>query len=862
MVNRAVQGRYNCIFMEVMGYQDNRSGAHGAYWNSRIIPKATDIIGGIDPLAEVCAQAHAQGLQVHAWLVPYRACDTWPPLGNAYLTDHDEFLTVPRASMGAGAVAFGDPAAYYLDPGSPDVQEHIVGIVRELATSYPIDGIHFDVIRYMQTDAGYPARTWYEGSSLERFQRITGRSDTPPATGDTQWNDFRRRGITELVRRCRAEIPGLANPRQPVRLSAALVTWSNAPSTFASSEAYRLFQNWEEWQRLAYLDTAVVMTYYSESSYPTWYRNWVNKEMTWRYDRHMVVGQAVYLNTFAQSVTQMQYARSAGADGLVNYNYRDTRSDSGSNWDWYPYVASNFYTSTAAVPTMSWRSPGSASEGTLRGRVTDAVTGDPIDDASVQVGALSAVKTDANGWYAVTLIPATGSGTTYSVSASKSGYPTAARNVQIVAGEVRRADFNLGAGNNSPVITQQPSSVVAEPGTAVLFAVQAAGTDVLGYQWRKNGANLTDGENVTGATADLLQLSDVSTADAGEYRCVVTNAYGSATSDPASLTLTTQMISFIVESRSGGQNYANYSETGTWNSTTGKSTAAGVTTGIGHRWCTIGSGATASFSFTPTATATYEVFTTNCTTSNSGNPLVHKVTHAGGVDNVNVCQNTTCTPNACNVWYSLGQYTFNASTTYKVTLDSSSAAGSGPSGNAGRSDAIKWQSVGPVALPPAIIQQPEEQNVCLGTTAVFAVIVSGSPPFEYQWQKDGQNLVDDGHYTGCTTPTLTIHDCDADDVADYRCVVTNDYGSVTSDPATLNLKPLGQPGDFDGDTDVDLTDFGTFQKCLTGANVTPPATGCSDADLDCDNDVDGADLAKFTNCMTGPEIPGAPTCAN
>ena len=71
----------------------------------------------------------------------------------------------------------------------------------------------------------------------------------------------------------------------------------------------------------------------------------------------------------------------------------------------------------------------------------------------------------------------------------------------------------------------------------------------------------------------------------------------------------------------------------------------------------------------PRGQRTYEVFTTNCTTSNSGNPLIHKVTHVGGSTNVSVCQNTTCTPNAFNVWYSLGTYTLNAGTQYTVTLN-------------------------------------------------------------------------------------------------------------------------------------------------------------------------------------------------
>lgn len=916
MVNRAVQGRYNCIFMEALGYHDNRSSAHGAYWNSNIVPKAPDIIGGIDPLAVLCSKAHAQGLQVHAWLVPYRSCDVWPPLGNTYLSNHDELLMVPRASMNAGPVKFGDPSAYYLDPGSPDVQEYLLSIVRELVTNYPIDGIHFDIIRYMQTDAGYPARTSYANSSLKRFQRITGRSDTPAATGDTAWNDFRRRGITELVRRCRAEIPTLTNPRQPVRLSAALITWGNAPSTFQSSNAYILFQNWEEWQRLGYLDTAIPMTYYAESSYPTWYRNWVDKEMTWRYNRHMVVGPAVYFNTFTQSITQFQYARNAGADGICSYNYRDTRSDSGSNWDWYPYVAANFFTSTDTVPAMPWRNSSTATEGTLWGRVTDATTGNPIDDAGVQVGSMSTVKTDANGYYTVTLITAGASGTTYLVSAGKSGYPTSARNEQVVAGEVRRADFNLGAGDNPPVITEHPTNVLAAAGATALFSVQAAGSDPLGYQWQKNSSNLTNGGNISGTTTNLLQIANVSSGDQADYRCVVTNNYGTAASNAASLTLTGQSITYIVESRSGGQNYANYAETGSWTSTTGKSTAAGCTAGIGHRYCTIGSGATAVYSFTPTVAATYEVFTTNVTTSNSGNPLVHKVTHVGGTTNVNVCQNSTCTPNTCNVWYSLGQFSLNSGTTYTVTLDSSTAAGSSPSGNAGRSDAIKWQSVGVVPQVPVITQHPSNQTVCPNAIATFNVAASGDEPLSYQWQKNNANLTNGGHYSGCATTTLTISNCDAGDAANYRCVVTNSLGNATSNNASLTLKTAtsitqhptnraiteGQTAQFtvaaSGDGTLayqwqknasNITNGGRVSGATSAAlQITSAVTGdsggyrcvvtagCGSAtsnaatltvspagqpgDFDNDGDVDLQDFGVFQSCLTGPTGPPTEGC--
>jgi len=61
------------------------------------------------------------------------------------------------------------------------------------------------------------------------------------------------------------------------------------------------------------------------------------------------------------------------------------------------------------------------------------------------------------------------------------------------------------------------------------------------------------------------------------------------------------------------------------------------------------------------------------------------------------------------------------------------------------------------------------------------------------------------------------------------------------------------PGDFDGDGDVDLTDFVQFQLCFAGSN-NPPAPTCPagvNADLDADGDVDLGDFLIFQQNFTG-----------
>ena len=82
-----------------------------------------------------------------------------------------------------------------------------------------------------------------------------------------------------------------------------------------------------------------------------------------------------------------------------------------------------------------------------------------------------------------------------------------------------------------PRITAQPESRTNAAGTAASFSVTASGSGTLAYQWRRNGSNLTNGGNVSGAASRVLTLSSVSPADVASYDVVVT-WYGSVTSAP------------------------------------------------------------------------------------------------------------------------------------------------------------------------------------------------------------------------------------------------------------------------------------------------------------------------------------------
>jgi len=89
----------------------------------------------------------------------------------------------------------------------------------------------------------------------------------------------------------------------------------------------------------------------------------------------------------------------------------------------------------------------------------------------------------------------------------------------------------------APIIVQQPASLSLYPTETAQFTVEAQGLPPLGYRWRKDGFFLTDSGNISGSLTTNLVISDITSADAGEYDVIVTNSLGSATSEPATLTL-------------------------------------------------------------------------------------------------------------------------------------------------------------------------------------------------------------------------------------------------------------------------------------------------------------------------------------
>lgn len=90
-----------------------------------------------------------------------------------------------------------------------------------------------------------------------------------------------------------------------------------------------------------------------------------------------------------------------------------------------------------------------------------------------------------------------------------------------------------------------------------------------------------------------------------------------------------------------------------------------------------------------------------------------------------------------------------------------------------------------VTSPPTIESQPLGQRAAAGESATFSVVAAGAPPLRFQWFFNGV------HIAGATESRFTIMQVQSRDQGEYSVTVSNDSGSVDSNPAHLEVTGAG-----------------------------------------------------------------------
>ncbi|MEE8452933.1 MAG: family 10 glycosylhydrolase [Thermoguttaceae bacterium] len=272
-----------------------------AHYPSDVLPRSGTFRKYGDQIEQCTTAAKKYGLEVHVWKVNYN-------LSGA----PREFVDMLRR-QGRTQVSAGGEHHPWLCPSHPENKRLELESMLEVAREYPVDGLHFDYIRYPGSD-----RCYCDGCR-DRFEADSGRRVTDwPAdcySGDRSeaYNDWRCRQITDLVAAVHREGKRL---RPTLKISAAV--FGAYPDCRRS-----VAQDWPEWIRLGYLDFVCPMDYTTSDPY---FKGLVKNQLKLvggRIPIYPGIGATASNSTLTPDrvVGQIHHARSLGAQGFTIFNY-------------------------------------------------------------------------------------------------------------------------------------------------------------------------------------------------------------------------------------------------------------------------------------------------------------------------------------------------------------------------------------------------------------------------------------------------------------------------------------------------------------------------------------------------------------
>lgn len=307
-VAAAKKAGLNALFIEVRKSAD-------AYYDSKLEPRAKEIHAGFDPLAYTIKKAHAEGIQVHAWVVVYRAwsgAKTGPTDPEQIVNKHPDWVMLSNTGKN-----WGDEGIY-LDPGVPEARDFIVSVFEDIAKRYNVDGIQYDYVRY-------PGKNWgYSEAALKHYYADTG-ATAKPVPDDPKWLQWRRDQVSALVKLSHDKIKA-ANPR--IQISASTICYGKYSNDWEKTDAYGdVLQDWYQWMREGWIDINIPMNYRSEKdpAAAQSFRNWVNGSEQWNGGRLVYQGIYCASNSVDDVLKQADAARKAGQEGFVLFAFNAGR---------------------------------------------------------------------------------------------------------------------------------------------------------------------------------------------------------------------------------------------------------------------------------------------------------------------------------------------------------------------------------------------------------------------------------------------------------------------------------------------------------------------------------------------------------
>lgn len=302
------KGNHNAVCLQVRSFCD-------AIYKSSYEPWAACLTGtrgqdpGYDPLAFAIEEAHKRGLELHAWVNPFRATSSGTlPESDLLVQNAGKWLIKYNNSSFQGQI---------IDPGYPEAREYVHKVIMEIVNNYDIDGILMD--DYFYAYGG--TNTEDADSRSKHLYKVT------DADKDNSYiDDWRRANVDSVVHRLYRD---LQKTKPWVRFGMGTPgNWSNKatagsyygislPATTAMESYDYLYCNPVEWAKQGWVDYLNPQVYWSTTATKGDYdilTPWWAKKVCEHFSNKLPNGQKVHF--FASQGACYVYNN----DGMEGYN--------------------------------------------------------------------------------------------------------------------------------------------------------------------------------------------------------------------------------------------------------------------------------------------------------------------------------------------------------------------------------------------------------------------------------------------------------------------------------------------------------------------------------------------------------------
>lgn len=346
MLDSLEANNMNAIYFHVRTYCDALYKSAYEPWSS-YVSTARGVEPPLDPLAWLLQEAHKRGIEVYAWVNPYRyghGSNKWGACANDYVNTHPDWLMTTDYET-------------VLNPGIPEVRQRVIDVCKDIVTHYDIDGLVFDDYFYNQGGSSFNL----DSVQYNAYKR---------RGGTLAQADWRRANVNSMV----AGVDSMVLATKPWvhfgigpagSAGADAAQWGVDPTPAGDWQYNQIYSDPLQWIATGTIDFMAPQIYWNIAGTYDELTAWWGK-VGRQFNRHIYVSQDVSKTgnsgwDLGEYLQQVQVMRADGLQGMSYFDYGHWRNNNTKYQDttraFRLFMKQRAYSTKSLTPAITWRQP-------------------------------------------------------------------------------------------------------------------------------------------------------------------------------------------------------------------------------------------------------------------------------------------------------------------------------------------------------------------------------------------------------------------------------------------------------------------------------------------------------------------------